>query len=393
MIKINSKYNCVGCYACKQVCPTGCITMIEDHEGFIYPKIDKNLCADCSLCENVCPVIQKPESGKVPQLVFGAKNKDPFIREQSSSGGIFTLLAEGVINQGGVVFGAKFDKNWDVIHGYSETLDGLSAFRGSKYVQSRIGETFKQAKDFLKQGRKVLFSGTPCQIAGLNLFLKKKYENLLTVDFICHGVPSPLVWRKYIEGITKSGEVLKNVNFRNKKHGWKHFSFSHANEKNAQTTEYIKTLNENIFLRGFLRDLYLRPSCHECPAKELRSNSNITIADFWGIEVIFPEHDDDKGHSLVLLNDDKAIQAYEHIKNLISDFKTDYNLVRKYNKAVYMSICPHKNRELFFEKLSQTSDVSTLIEQCIKLSLKEKSVKLIRRIARNGKRILNFSGK
>jgi coenzyme F420-reducing hydrogenase beta subunit len=172
--------------------------MQEDREGFLYPEIDKESCVGCDVCEEVCPSVH-PKAPRTPLRVYAAKNKDEAIRLQSSSGGIFTLLAEKIIDRNGVVFGARFNEDWEVVHGYVETKEKLSVFRGSKYVQSRIGESYKQAEEFLKAGRFVLFSGTPCQVAGLKLFLKKEYENLVTVDLICHGVPSPGVWRKYLD--------------------------------------------------------------------------------------------------------------------------------------------------------------------------------------------------
>lgn len=244
MINIEDKKECCGCSACVQRCPKQCIVMKEDEEGFLYPVVDKEVCIDCGLCEQVCPVLRQREE-REPLEVYAAFNKNEEVRMQSSSGGIFTALAEPIIKEGGVVFGARFNEDWEVVHDYVETVEGLSAFRGSKYVQSRIGCTFSQAEQFLKQGRKVLFSGTPCQIAGLKLFLRKEYENLLSVDFICHGVPSPGVWRQYLnEFIVYQGNKKKisffpskpiilnsirdisRIEFRNKRLGWKKYSFA-----------------------------------------------------------------------------------------------------------------------------------------------------------------------
>lgn len=198
MIHITDKRDCCGCNSCVQRCPKSCIRMREDDEGFLYPEVDESVCIDCGLCEKVCPVIHQARENR-PIVVCAAKNKSEEIRYQSSSGGVFTALANEIIREGGVVFGAGFDENWEVKHDCTETVEGLSAFRGSKYVQSRIGDSFKKAEQFLKIGRTVLFSGTPCQIAGLKRFLRKEYDNLLTVDFICHGVPSPGVWREYLK--------------------------------------------------------------------------------------------------------------------------------------------------------------------------------------------------
>lgn len=204
MISITSKEMCCGCAACEQRCPKSCIVMREDEEGFLYPQTDMSKCIDCGLCEKVCPVLNQGEKRK-PLYVYAAKNKNPQIQLYSSSGGVFTHIAEQIIQNNGVVFGARFDENWAVKHDYTETLEGLAAMRGSKYVQSRIGSTYQQAKDFLEAGRLVLFSGTPCQIRGLKLFLAKEYENLLTVDLVCHGVPSPEIWRQYLHEIIATG--------------------------------------------------------------------------------------------------------------------------------------------------------------------------------------------
>lgn len=199
MIEIRDKRDCCGCNACVQKCPRQCIEQFEDAEGFVYPRVDKARCIGCGLCEKVCPVIdQNPESK--PLQVLAGWNGNEEIRMQSSSGGVFTLLAEQIIGRGGVVFGARFNENWEVVHGYTESMDGLAAFRGSKYVQSRIGEAFRQAGAFLQQGREVLFTGTPCQIAGLHRFLGKEYGNLFTIDIVCHGVPSPGVWKNTWRG-------------------------------------------------------------------------------------------------------------------------------------------------------------------------------------------------
>ena len=362
MIEIKEKKNCCGCNACVQVCPKQCISMKEDREGFLYPEVDKDICVDCHLCEKVCLVLNQGKERK-PLKVYAAKNENEEIRRQSSSGGIFTLLAEQVIDEGGVVFGARFNENWEVVHSYTETKEGLAAFRGSKYVQSRIGDNYKKAEEFLKSGRKVLFSGTPCQIAGLNLYLRKEYENLLTVDFICHGVPSPGVWREYLKeeiarqcdgknsvlshSIEKEKVKIKRISFRDKKLGWKKFSFvltlSVPDGHGAENTVlFSEPLNKNLFLRGFLADLYLRPSCYACPAKCLKSRSDVTIGDFWGIEKVMPEMDDDKGVSVVMVN--RGIELPRMQKQIV-DYEKD---VVYHNLSVVRSVKISDKRMEFF---------------------------------------------
>ena len=385
MIDIFDKKDCCGCFACLNICAHNCIAMEEDEEGFLYPLVDTAICTDCKMCEKVCPNLAESDK-REPIVIFAAKNNDDDIREQSSSGGIFSIFAEQILAEGGVVFGAKFDKEWEVMHSFSETQEELAEFRGSKYVQSRIGNSYAHAKKFLMQGRKVLFSGTPCQIAGLRLFLRKDFENLLTIDFICHGTPSPLVWRRYLD--KKGKETLKELKFRNKKYGWKQFSLSLTKEIDNKSVEYAKTLNEDTFLRGFLRDLYLRPSCHQCPVKDLRSGSNITIADFWGIDATYPEQDDDRGYSLVLLNDDKALDNYKHVQTNLFGFEIGYDLVKKFNKAIYVSAIPHKRRGLFFSQLSENKDIEQLIEKEIKLSVMSRFEKLTRKCLRKLRSII-----
>ena len=202
MIQIKEKYECCGCGACVQRCPKHCIEFIKDKEGFLYPKVDETTCINCGLCEKVCPVINQ-NSIRKPSDIYAASNTNEVIKAESSSGGIFTILAETIINDGGVVFGARFNEQYEVVHDFTDNILGLAAFRGSKYVQSKIGNSFSEAETFLKQNRKVLFSGTPCQITGLKKFLRKEYSNLVTVDFVCHGVPSPEVWRKYLSSIIR----------------------------------------------------------------------------------------------------------------------------------------------------------------------------------------------
>ena len=226
MIRIVDKKKCCGCGACAQRCPRKCITMHTDKEGFAYPVVDTGQCTNCGLCEKVCPVInQQPE--QQPIATYAAINSNNMVREHSSSGGIFTLLAEEAINNGGVVFGAAFNKKWEVEHIFVDNANDLKRLRGSKYMQSDIGNSYAMAEKFLKEGKEVLFSGTPCQVAGLKRFLRKEYKNLKTVDFVCHGTPSPLVWRKYLNEVCHANNisVITDIQFRNKAEGWKNYSF------------------------------------------------------------------------------------------------------------------------------------------------------------------------
>lgn len=370
MINITDKSKCCGCSACVQSCPKQCIAMREDKEGFLYPKVDATKCIDCGLCEKVCPVLNVAED-RLPQTVLAAKNKNEQIRNTSSSGGIFTILAEQVINDGGVVFGARFNGKWEVVHSYAETVEDLAAFRGSKYVQSVIGDSFKQTEAFLKQGRKVLFSGTPCQIAGLKRYLRKAYSNLLTVECVCHGVPSPLVWREYlneirrpkgvfgkntVSSIYKDLPVITGINFRDKSNGWKKFGFvfglksaSEADKNTVSSSGTQKVLQpfyENPFMQAFLADFILRPSCYHCSVKTGRSGADIALGDFWGIENVLPEFDDDKGCNLIL----DYTSRVEYESECVC-MQAVYGDAVKYNPAIEHSVNKPFNRNFFFHRV------------------------------------------
>lgn len=360
MINITDKSQCCGCEACCSVCPKNCISIKADKEGFVYPHVDLSQCIDCKLCEKVCPVLFPAPSTKVP-LVYAGINNNTNIRLQSSSGGIFTLIAEQVLQKNGVVFGACFDEQWNVIHRYTETKEGLSRFRGSKYVQSYIGNSFLQAKQFLDEGRKVLFSGTPCQIAGLKNFLRKPYQNLLTVDVVCHGVPSPKVWQKYLhESVCKAyhirrglsfslADTIMKINFRSKEKGWKtyHVRIEYQNGKNDSIPAV-----KNTYIQAFLSDLSLRPSCYACSAKLHHVQSDITLADFWGIDQLHPEIDDDKGCGLILVHNVHALSLLKSLDCQLQEQKLDD--VITFNPSIIHSVKEPVNRKFFYMMLDKT---------------------------------------
>lgn len=380
MIYIKEKKDCCGCGACAQRCPKSCITMQEDEEGFLYPQVDEKKCIDCGLCEKVCPVINQVDK-REPLVLYSAIHRNDDIRLKSSSGGIFTSIAECVIEQGGVVFGAKFDEDWSVIHDYTENKDELSEFRGSKYVQSRISNNYKSVESFLKSGRKVLFSGTPCQVAGLKLYLRKEYDNLFTVDFICHGVPSPKVWHEYLKEEVLSLAHKENfittdtcdernihimdISFRNKLYGWKNFSFSLSfcsiNKKGiSQIISFNQTKDKNLFLKGFLSNVLLRNSCFHCPVKEQRSGSDITLADYWGYKgsssII---NDGNKGVSIVIINTTlgkSLLEKAEVIKEKISLDQIAGNI------CYFKSVKEPDNRSLFFNSIRKRSVTVSLLK-------------------------------
>ena len=344
MIEINDKHTCCGCQACHDVCPSRCITMVSDNEGFLYPEISIADCVNCGLCEKVCPErnVQLNEVSDNPLYCYAAISKDMPIRRQSSSGGVFSLLANAILDRGGVVFGARFDDNFMVYHSYTETEDGLSPFRGSKYAQSDLHGAYTQTLEFLKGKRPVLFTGTPCQIAGLRGFLHhKEYEDLYLVSIVCHGVPSPLIWNDYLGSIT-GGIAPTQVNMRNKDNGWSHYQMTIQQDGRkilnvqATTTPYMK---------AFLNNLTLRPACYSC---HFRGNhgSDITIGDYWGIEKIHPEMSDDKGTSLILIYTQKGQQLLNGIDLL--RVESQYGDILKENPSIIHPAYEPVERTMFW---------------------------------------------
>lgn len=378
MIKITDKEKCCGCHNCALVCPKNCITMKEDKEGFLYPVVDEGKCVDCGICEKSCPIISPVNNNKKLNDItsYAAYSKDNDIRLNSSSGGMFTHLASNVINAGGVVFGAAFDEEFGVHHICVDNIDNLDKLRGSKYLQSIVGNSFKEAEEYLKSGRKVYFSGTPCQISALLKYLKKDYDNLITQDFICHGVPSPKIWKYYIkyqENLNYS--KIQNAGFRNKAEGWNDFSlfFDFANN-----TKYINIFSNDIYMKVFLSNYCLRPSCYNCSFKTMTRPSDITLADFWGIQNIMPEMDDDKGTSLLCINSDKGKMLFDEIKNDTVYKTVSLEEAVKFNPSMTCSSPLPPKRNYFMQNVSE-SNFDEVAKKCCKISIYKKlKTKLIR---------------
>ena len=403
MISIEEKHDCCGCSACVQRCPKHCIFLKEDEEGFLYPHVNTGECIDCGLCEKVCPWLNQPE--KIPPVkVLAVKNRNEEERMASSSGGVFISLARKVIKNGGVVFGAVFDEKWEVKHTYAEAIDGVKPMMGSKYLQSRIEDSYRQAEKFLKEGREVLFTGSPCQITGLHNFLRRNYPNLLSVDFLCHGVPSPGVWRKYLaETFSLSARraadgkntvlsrslnslpVITGIEFRDKKrHGWKKYSFVvHGSAVKADKNSVLLSdiHRDNSFMKGFLADVYLRPSCYQCKCKNGTSHSDLTIADFWGIQNLMPDFDDDKGVGLVLVNTDKGKEMFDSLDMEIR--QSSLEEAKRFNGGFKEFVTMHPKRKFFFKNIAGRMEVSESVRRTLYISLcrriKNKISKLVYR--------------
>lgn len=337
------KKQCCGCGACVQKCPRKCISFVQDKEGFLYPSVNRSKCVNCGICISVCP-FHHPSDDRMPIKSFAAYNIDEETRRESSSGGVFSSLAKIVLGEGGVAFGAMFDEHWNVVHGYVEKMDDLSKLRGSKYVQSLVGNAYMLAEQFVKEGRLVLFSGTPCQVAGLKKYLGKEYENLITMDCICHGVPSPKIWKWYLD-LDKRHSRIVGINFRNKDNGWKRYNFAVDYGKDDCS---LRTYHrENPYMMAFLDNMTLRPSCSSCQAKSGRSHSDVTLADFWNVDKVVEGMDDDKGVSLLLVNTVKGVRLLEQMHDVVSH-EVDFKQAVQFNKAWGESFLMHPHRELFF---------------------------------------------
>lgn len=385
MIRLDKKENCCGCEACKQVCPRKCISFQYDEEGFMYPQINKKDCVDCGLCEKVCPIQNKTPHRK-PLDVLAAYNKNESVRKKSSSGGMFYLLAKKTIENHGVVFGAKFNKTWGVEHDFTEHLEELSLFMGSKYVQSRIGDNFLKIRAFLKQGRLVLFSGTPCQVKALKLFLRKEYENLLLVEVLCHGVPSPILWEKYIheQYCMEETTIIEKLSFRWKVSLWETYHLYCKRSTGGKSKEKSEPFNDSLWGKAFVQNLFLRPSCYSCPVKYLSSGSDITLGDFWGIDHYHKEFNDHKGASLVMVNTKKALAFIDKL-----DFKyveSVYEYAVKYNKVIEKAYELNGKRKTFYDFYKKKGNLLKAIEKYTKPSwivrLKSKIKRIIKRIIR-----------
>ncbi len=357
MINVKDKFKCVGCNACAQSCPLDCIILQADEEGFCYPNVDIEKCINCGNCEDVCPCIDKLNTSANGEMeVWCVKHLSDDIRFESSSGGAFSALAEYTIHQNGVVIGvAMSDDCKSAKHIAVHTTEDIKKLRGSKYLQSDIGKTYILTKDFLEQGKMVLFSGTPCQIKGLKKYLNNEYDKLVCVELICHGVSSQKLWEKYVRYLEEQLHAdIDSVNFRSKKYGWKNFGTKYLIKRKRQ---YFKFNFEDPYFRMFNSDYSLRPSCYKCNAKNGRSGADITIGDFWKIETVYPEYNDNKGISMVLLNSNKGRNLFDKVKSsfFYTNEKLNYELAKNCNPALYKSLPYNSLRNNFYLDMNKLS--------------------------------------
>ena len=313
--------------------------------GFSYPTVDTDVCIGCGRCETVCPILN-PAKENSPLSVIGAKNRDEAVRSASSSGGTFFELAKAVILRGGAVYGCALDTDLVARHVKVESVDDLSALRSSKYVQSDVGTTYREVKAALMDGREVLYSGTPCQIAGLKNYLGKEYDGLLLVDVLCHGVPSPGVFEDYLKHLgEKFGSKPVSVNFRNKEKSWKRLYFEVKFENGKR---YFTFCGYDRYMSMFLNNISLRPSCYDCRFTTVNRQGDITLGDFWGIGRKYPERDDDKGISLIIVNTEKGAKAYGEIADKFDTFESDIETAKAGQKTLSSPTSKNPKHEEFY---------------------------------------------
>lgn len=338
---------CTGCEACVQICPKSAISLALKKDGFTFPAIDKEKCIQCKLCTKTCPVLNPIKADETFNgTVYAAKTLDEDIRKKSSSGGIFYILAKEIIAKNGVVFGAEFADDFSVRHNYADTLKGVSKFQTSKYVQSSIGKSYKECRDFLLKDRYVLFSGTSCQIDGLLHFLGKKFEKLYTVDLICSGNTSPAVWTDYLNfQERKYKSKVKTINFRDKTYSWNMYclSFKFLNDR-----QYKRILTNDSWGQLFLHHQIQREVCFNCMYKSYKHAADFTLGDFWGVNFEYPELFDNKGLSFVLCHNKKAQDFFNNI-NQLQVREIPKEVVEKRNVAIIKSPVRPLNREQFWK--------------------------------------------
>ena len=346
---------CTGCMMCGDICPKGAISFKIESDGFWYPSINDELCIHCGRCYNKCPqLIDISKSIMSIPKCFGAKTKNEDIRWQSTSGGFFSELSSAWISSGGLCVGAEYDNNCNVCHCIEKDISGIDRLRQSKYVQSKTSGIYRCVQEALSSGKSILFSGTPCQVEALLCFLEKKYDNLLTMDFVCCGICSPGIYNKYLKMLEKKyHSKIKKVWFKNKSAGWRSIG-TRVEFENGKV--YFRTGNRDLFMLSFVTDaLSMRECCENCKYRTIPHNSDLTIADFWGIEFVNPSFDDDKGVSAIFVNTEKGSYWFDKIKQSLDYFETTINDIARKNYTVYKPKNAHQYRKEFFDCVNNTS--------------------------------------
>lgn len=354
-ISVVNKEKCYGCYACYNKCSQNAIDMVEDTEGFVYPEVNEKRCVDCQICLKVCPSIRIPGvNTKKETYACYAKNEEE--HKSSSSGGFFAVLAEAILEEKGNVFGAVFNEKIEVEHVKIQDIKDMYKVKGTKYVQSYIGKTYIEVKRALEKGEEVLFSGTPCQVAGLKNFLDKKYDNLVCLDLICHGVPSPGVWRRYLE--EKFGkDNVKTMQFRNKEKGISDVTLEYRLKND---TIIFESYLESPYIKGFINNYYTRQSCFNCGFKGFDRCSDITIGDFWSVREFYPQMENKYGVSAIIVHSEKGSIWLEKIRNRLIICKAKPEELAVWNDSLLKSAKRTPARLEFYQKW-ENDDIEKLV--------------------------------
>ncbi len=380
MVNIVGKNDCCGCTACYNICPERCITMQPDVEGFLYPYIDEEKCINCNMCKKNCPILGHKTVEKEEPNAFVIRTKNQKDLMVSTSGGFSTPLAHWVFSQGGSVWTASYDEEWNVVHKQLCKSDyEFDKSRGSKYVQSYLGDTYQRIKKELNKGNKVCFIGTTCQVYGLNAYLQNDFDNLITVDLVCHGVPSPKLWRKYIDyQKSKYNSEIININFRNKTYGY-HSSTMMLEFKNGK--KYYGSARVDYMLKSFFSEISSRPSCYNCKFKAINRISDYTLFDCWHMSELLNKKDDDKGYTNILVHTEKGMKILNEINEEYNIFSVDAkNSILLDGVMVCNSAVPHHNRKIFYSDLDE-HDLDEHINKYIKISLVDRIIESVKGIA------------
>lgn len=374
-----NKDSCCGCGACSNACPKGCIIMKADTEGFLYPQIDKSKCVNCGKCRKVCPFLGEKKEPTVQGSYAAISNNDAD-RQKSSSGGVFALFAKTIIKDSGVVVGTRMSQDFKTAEVIAiEDINELEELMGSKYVQSNTGKIYQVVKKYLEANRKVLFTGTPCQVTGLKNYLGKDYNELFCVEIICHGVPSPKLWKKYVEHMeARYNAHMTRVNFRCKDKSWREFGIN----KTYGDKVYFAFKETDPYMQMFLKNYSLRESCYSCKIKG-HSDADITVGDFWGIEDYLPNMNDDKGTSLIIVKSKKGNILLEQVKGLCNLEKCDYFKAIRKNSAEVHSVPKPQCRDEFFADMNQMS-FHRLAKKYIEPRLVQRIKQVAKKILRGG---------
>lgn len=362
------KKKCTGCGSCIMVCPQKCLIMRYDLEGFRYPTIEESKCIHCGQCIRSCPILTPVKvTVHKENTVLAVKNRCEEVRMKSSSGGVFSTLAEEIIHRNGIVIAAGYDEDFSVKHFEVTAPSEIDALRGAKYSQSVTEHLFPEIQKALRKSQWVLFVGTPCQVAGLKGYLKKDYDTLISVDMICHGVPSPTVWKRYLDEVQdeySEGQKIQSINQRCKESGWTNYAYSVRLD--FERTIYMKKQNEDPFMIGFTNNLFLRPSCSNCSFKGINRFADITLGDFWGIWDQLPEFDDNKGVSLVIVHSAKGLELWQNAAQHLDVAIVDSEKAFLRNSSMFRSSEPHIKRDIFFSELEAGNKrFSDLVFNCL----------------------------